>query len=136
MVSFFKKLKKDVMLIEGKENLKQVIVVRTDLGMSPGKLAAQVAHGAVGALIMAENSNPELARIWLRQGQKKVVVGVKSEAELDRVAQQAGQMGIVFEKISDAGRTELAPGTATCVGIGPDVEREIDKITGSLSLLK
>jgi len=140
MVSFLnrklRRLKEEVRAIEGKEKLKQVIVVRSDLAMSKGKLAVQVAHGAVGSFIGTEHRNAEMARIWIRQGQKKVVVSVAGLAELDNIEKQLRISDLVFEKIADAGRTELAPGTATCIGIGPDVEAEIDKITGGLPLLK
>ena len=136
MVSFFKRIKEEVLAIEGKENLKQVIVVRADLGMSPGKLAAQVAHASVGAFIKTEGTNAEFGRLWVKQGQKKVVLSAADLAALENVEKQLRKSGLAHVRISDAGRTELAPGTTTCIGIGPHVEEEIDKITGSLPLLK
>jgi PTH2 family peptidyl-tRNA hydrolase len=38
--------------------------------------------------------------------------------------------------IQDRGLTEIAPGTVTVLGIGPDRADRIDKITGDLPLLK
>ncbi len=136
MVSFLKRIREEVLAIEGKEEVKQVIAVRTDLGMSQGKLAAQVAHASVGAFVNTEHNNAEMARLWLKGGQKKVVLGIPSPEELKGLEEKAKANGLAFEAVSDAGRTELAPGTSTCIAIGPDVDEEIDKLTGSLPLLK
>ena len=59
--------------------LKQVIVVRQDLDMPKGKLAAQVAHASVGAI---NRANKAKQKNWMQQGMKKVVLAVDSEAEL------------------------------------------------------
>ncbi|NPA86012.1 MAG: peptidyl-tRNA hydrolase [bacterium] len=112
--------------------LKQSLVVRTDLKMSKGKLAAQVAHAAVGAFLEA----PEKWRKqWLAEGMKKVVLKVKDLQELMQIYRQAKDLGLPVFLVVDAGRTELAPGTVTCVGIGPAPEEEVDKVTGHLHLL-
>ena len=37
--------------------------------------------------------------------------------------------------IEDAGKTVVAPGTVTCLGIGPHEEKEIEKITGKLKMV-
>ncbi len=65
----------------------------------------------------------------------KIVLKVKDEKELLHYFQQAKDAGLVAVLISDAGKTVIAPGTKTCVGIGPDEEEKIDKITGKLGLL-
>jgi len=114
---------------------KQVIVVRSDLKMSKGKTAVQVAHGAVSAFIKTSRYHSEWADNWLKEGQKKVTVKVRSQEELFQLAEQARKADLPVAIINDAGLTELPPGTTTVVGIGPAPEVLVDKITGSLPLL-
>lgn len=115
--------------------MKQVIIVRSDLKMSKGKLAVQVAHASVSATLEAMRSSPEWFREWISEGQKKVVVKVSSEEELLKYAGEAQKAGIPVAVIHDAGLTELPPGTLTAVGLGPAPEVLLDKITGKLKLL-
>jgi PTH2 family peptidyl-tRNA hydrolase len=115
------------------QELKQVIVVRTDLKMGKGKLAAQVAHASLQAFLNCKNE--EWKRLWLDSGAKKVVLKVKSLKELLEIYQKAKAAGLPVALIIDAGRTQLEPGTITCVGIGPAPSKLIDPITGHLKLL-
>jgi PTH2 family peptidyl-tRNA hydrolase len=110
--------------------MKQVIVVRKDLKMSPGKMAAQVAHASVEA-----SERSKWKKDWMRDSQKKTVLKCETEEELHTLYDQAKRSGLPVSMIADAGRTELPSGTVTCVGIGPAPEEEIDKITGKLKLL-
>lgn len=110
--------------------LKQVIVVRTDLKLGKGKLAGQVAHAAVGA---AEKS--KWKRDWLFCGQKKSVLKCADEAELVGFFEAAKRDGLPVELVRDAGRTQIPSGTITCLGIGPAPEKDLDRITGDLKLL-
>lgn len=112
---------------------KLVLVVRTDLGMGRGKIAAQVAHAAVSAAV-AGLGQPRLRR-WLEDGQPKVVLRAAGEEELTEVAGRAAQAGLAVELISDAGRTQVPTGTLTACAIGPDEEEAIDAVTGTLLLL-
>jgi PTH2 family peptidyl-tRNA hydrolase len=112
---------------------KLVLVVRADLDMGRGKIAAQVAHAAVAAALAAQGS-PGF-RAWLLEGQPKVVLRVGSAEELGQIAGGARAAGLAAEIIRDAGRTQLLPGTATCCAIGPAENSRIDAVTGSLSLL-
>ncbi|MBN2230929.1 MAG: peptidyl-tRNA hydrolase [Candidatus Thorarchaeota archaeon] len=114
---------------------KQVIVVRTDLGMSRGKIAVQVAHGSISAAERARVTTQEVWRAWLNEGQKKVAVKVTSEEELFELRHQAINHHLPHALIRDAGMTELPPGTITVLGIGPAKAEDIDKVTKALKLL-
>ncbi|MGI8610286.1 MAG: aminoacyl-tRNA hydrolase [Candidatus Dormibacteria bacterium] len=112
---------------------KLVIAVRTDLGMSLGKTAAQVAHAAVAAALSAAGT-PELPA-WLEDGQGKLVVRVGSlEALMEKVDEARGK-GLRATVIADAGRTELDPGTQTCAAFGPAADEVLAPVTGQLPLL-
>ena len=112
---------------------KQVIVVRQDLKMSKGKLAAQAAHAAVEAYKIAD---PDILKEWEDEGSKKVIVAVKDIKELFKVQENAKELDLPCSMIRDAGKTEIPPGTLTAIGIGPDEEKKIDKVTGSLKKLR
>ncbi len=114
---------------------KQVIVVRQDLKMTKGKLAVQVAHGAVTAAEHARSSATRLYNSWLMEGQKKVVAKVESTKELIHLRDLARDHNLSYAMIQDAGLTELSPGTITVLAIGPGLEKEIDRVTGELKLL-
>lgn len=111
---------------------KQSILVRQDLKLPKGKLAGQCSHASVEATF---NSDRKVVEAWRKQGMPKIVLKVKDEKELLRYFQQAKDLGLVVVLISDAGKTVIAPGTKTCVGIGPDMEEKIDRITRKLALL-
>lgn len=111
--------------------LKQVIVMRKDLGMRKGKMIAQGAHASVEAVLMS----PDHGKRWRDRGATKIVVYVEGDEALTRVWSDAKDAGLVAEIIRDAGHTELEPGTYTCCAIGPGPADEIDKITGELPLL-
>jgi PTH2 family peptidyl-tRNA hydrolase len=113
--------------------MKQIIVVRNDLRMSKGKLAAQVAHASLCSL---QNSDKKIAKEWQKQGQKKIVLKVGSLDQLMELEKKCKKLKIPFSLIADAGSTELLAGTVTCLGIGPDEDSKIDKVTGSLALLE
>jgi PTH2 family peptidyl-tRNA hydrolase len=114
---------------------KLVVAVRTDLGISKGKTAAQVAHAAVDCALRSQKNNDREFRAWYGEGQKKVVVKVSSESDITRLGTEARELGLTYSIISDAGLTEVAPGTVTCIGIGPSTSAKIDRITGNLPLL-
>ena len=112
--------------------MKQVIVVNQSLKLPKGKLAAQVAHASVGAFVEAEDD----ARVnWLEDGMAKVVVQASDEHELQHLLELAIQAGIPACLVEDGGRTVVAAGTITCLGLGPGEDEEIDRLTGDLKLL-
>jgi PTH2 family peptidyl-tRNA hydrolase len=113
---------------------KLVVVVRTDLGISKGKMAAQVAHAAVNCTLKSRKSDSSNFKKWFDEGQKKVVVKGQNESILRDLQQHAREIGLVSSLVTDAGLTEVPAGTVTCLGIGPASDSEIDSITGDYSL--
>ena len=114
--------------------IKQVIVVRTDLDMGKGKIAAQVGHACVLGAEHVRKSNPEWFSEWWT-GQEKIVLKAANLKELEQVKQDAIEFDVPWSEVTDAGHTQIAPGTTTCISIGPAPEEKIDKITGDLKLL-
>ena len=111
---------------------KQVILVREDLKLPKGKLAAQCSHAAVDA---AAKSDRKIVDLWKKEGGKKIVLKVKDEKELFTYKEMAENLGLKTALITDAGHTVLEPGTKTCLGIGPDEEEKIDKVSGKLKMM-
>jgi PTH2 family peptidyl-tRNA hydrolase len=114
---------------------KMVIVSRKDLNLSPGKLAAQVAHAAVACAFDTKKENSKWFKKWQIEGAKKAVVKVDSEKDFYPLKEKANELKIVSHIITDAGLTEIPAGTKTVMGIGPAPSNLIDEITGDLQLL-
>ena len=116
---------------------KMVALVRSDLGMGLGKLAAQVSHATLGAYKRAQRRQDCEAALaaWEAGGEPTIVLKVEDQGELDALLQQADARGLVTSRIVDAGRTEVAPDTVTVGAIGPAPAPSIDEVTGRLSLL-
>lgn len=136
--------------------IKQVIVMRTHYPdgsgglrkVRTGKMIAQGAHAAMGALLSFKKqwmyADPahlilfldKDAQAWVEGKFTKIVVGVKSEEELLDLQEKAKNSGLPFSLIQDAGDTEFGGvPTYTALGIGPAHAEKIDKITGSLPLI-
>ena len=116
-------------------DFKQVIIVRRDLNMGTGKIAAQVAHAAVMGAEKVKASRREWFNSWFGAGQAKVVVKVKSIEALMDVRLRAEKLNLPVVQVHDSGLTQIPSGTITCVGIGPAPSELIDKVTFELKLL-
>ncbi len=114
---------------------KLVVAVRTDLKLSAGKTAVQVAHAAVSCAVQCLQKEKKKFSSWMDEGQRKIVVRVKNLEELHSLREEARRNGLITSLIADAGLTEIPAGTVTCVGIGPAENQEIDTVTGNLPLL-
>jgi len=112
-----------------------VIVVRQDLKISAGKMAAQVAHAAVNCAFAAKKRTPDWFDQWYNEGQRKVVVKVPTLQDLYEVKSNAEALKLTTSLITDAGMTEIPPNTVTCLGIGPGPNDVLDKVTGHLKLV-
>ena len=135
---------------------KMMIVMRRDLKMRKGKIAAQAGHACVDAILMAlskegrmndlemtadgftlkENGKPETPLSeWFSYGSAKICVYVDSEEELLAIAQKAADKGIIASVITDAGMTEFhGIPTKTCLALEPLPAEIADEITGELPL--
>ncbi|XP_042371128.1 peptidyl-tRNA hydrolase 2, mitochondrial-like [Plectropomus leopardus] len=118
---------------EGGE-FKMILVVRNDLKMGKGKVAAQCSHAAVSAYKQVQRRKPELLKQWEYCGQPKVVVKAPDEDTLIELLAHAKEVGLPVSLIQDAGRTQIAPGSRTVLGIGPGPADLVDKVTGDLKL--
>jgi PTH2 family peptidyl-tRNA hydrolase len=113
---------------------KQALIVRSDLSMTPGKLAAQVAHASQFAAERARGSSAHT--IWRAGSSTKVVLEVADEAALLALRDDAEVAGLPHALVTDEGRTEVPTGTVTALGVGPDWSEAVDTVTGDLELLR
>jgi PTH2 family peptidyl-tRNA hydrolase len=135
---------------------KQMIVMRRDLHMRKGKIAAQAGHACVEATLMALAREDRLEDIrlagswveldhadgdrspltaWFDAGIAKVCVYVDSEEELLEIADKGREQGFIVALIRDAGLTEFhGETTFTCLAFEPLYPEQIDPITGGLPL--
>ena len=127
-------------------NCKQVIIVRRDLNMRKGKIAAQVAHASMAFLVDGLSGTKKVTislteeeAAWLydpESAHAKVVVSVDSDMELENIISHATRAGLKAKLIIDAGRTEFAGiPTKTCAAIGPHRAERFLGITDHLKLL-
>lgn len=145
----------------GTDTIKQVIVVRKDLNMRKGKMAAQSCHASLKVFLdlgeITENGcistangkggwvvcpdislkiplNDSMLQ-WLKGDFTKIVVGVDSLEELLEIYVQANEAKLPTSLIKDAAKTEFKEPTYTAVAIGPSYAEKVNKITGHLKLL-
>ncbi len=111
---------------------KQAILVRQDLKMDKGKMAVQVAHASVDAAL---KSDKKKVQEWRDEGMKKIVMKVPDQKSLIKYMQMAKDIGLKTALITDSAKTFFKKPTTTALAIGPDLEEEIDKVTGSLKIL-
>ncbi|PCH33427.1 peptidyl-tRNA hydrolase II [Wolfiporia cocos MD-104 SS10] len=105
------------------EECKLVLVVRTDLNMTKGKIAAQ--HATLACYKALQQTNP----------QAKIALKVDSEDELLELEAMAKSLNLCARAIHDAGRTQIAAGSRTVLGIGPGPVELVNRVTGKLRLL-
>ncbi|CCM02190.1 uncharacterized protein FIBRA_04269 [Fibroporia radiculosa] len=117
------------------EPCKLVLVVRTDLGMTPGKIAAQCGHATLACYKALVKTNPQLLQHWERTGQAKIALKASSEDELLELEAVAKSLNLCARAIHDAGRTQIAAGSRTVLGIGPGPVELVNRVTGKLRLL-
>lgn len=135
---------------------KMMIVMRRDLKMRKGKIAAQAGHACVDVILMALKKEGRLDDItatedgaellaadkeatplseWFEYGCAKICVYVDSEEALMEIAEKAKEKGVLVSIITDAGMTEFhGVPTKTCLALEPLPAEVADGITGNLPL--
>jgi len=143
--------------------IKQYIVIRKDLPMSPGKLAAQTSHASLAFLtnMMASNIkriddtyecnisiDKYLWENWMSPDASftKVTLGIKNRDKMIKLIEKAKSFGFEEGKdffcIHDAAKTELSDfieedgSVLTCVGFKPREESELRELLKRLQLFK
>jgi peptidyl-tRNA hydrolase, PTH2 family len=114
---------------------KMVLVLRGELRLTAGKAAVQAAHAAVMLVEAAASRGLPALEPWRAQGQRKIALVVPTLEELEQLERSARARRIPTVWVKDAGLTEVAPGTITCLGLGPAAAIELDPVTGDLALL-
>ncbi|CAE7203129.1 pth, partial [Symbiodinium sp. KB8] len=112
---------------------KLAVVARKDLGMSAGKLAAQVGHAVHDTVTECD---PKKLDAWEEDGSMIVVLEANSEEELKGLEAMAKRQGLQVAPITDEGLTEVEDETWTVLAIGPDASKKVDTVTGKLSLYR
>ncbi|XP_058108807.1 uncharacterized protein LOC131251837 [Magnolia sinica] len=116
------------------EDFKMVLVVRNDLKMGKGKIAAQCSHATLGLYKKLHNKAPKALNRWEMCGQVKVVLKIESEEDLLILQERAKSLKLPTHITIDAGRTQIAPNSRTVMAIlGP--ADMVDDVTGGLKLL-
>ncbi|GLB36394.1 putative peptidyl-trna hydrolase [Lyophyllum shimeji] len=117
------------------EPCKLVLVVRTDLKMTPGKIAAQCGHATLACYKALVKKNPKLVQHWERTGQAKIALKATSEEQILELEAIAKSLNLCARSIVDQGLTQVAEGTRTVLGIGPAPVALVNEVTGKLRLL-
>ncbi|WOL08521.1 hypothetical protein Cni_G17274 [Canna indica] len=121
-------------LAEILEDFKMVLVVRNDLKMGKGKIAAQCSHATLGLYKKLLHRAPKALNRWENCGQVKVVLKIESEEDLLVLQGRAKSLKLPNHITIDAGRTQIAPNSRTVMAIlGPS--DMVDDVTGGLKLL-
>jgi len=117
----------------------QYLVFRADLALPKGKLAAQAGHAVQLALRTVERVGDPRSREWLEQWEAgsfvKVAVKVGGADELGLLCAQLDQAGVLYSHVVDEGRSVVAPGTLTAVGVQPLPRSIASAFFGALKLL-
>ena len=127
----------DPMADAGKDNeeIKLVLVVNDELGMSAGKIAAQCSHATLAVYQSLGPNHRAVLKRWESEGQKKIALKCRTTGELRKLAEASKARGIPYYVVEDAGRTQVAAGSCTVIAIGPAPESAVNTVTGALRLL-
>lgn len=119
------------------ETFKMVFAVNTELDMGTGKVAAQVAHAAIGLyrlLLQDEAKHANMLLLWEEYGETKIALRANSTEHLLELEKKATELNLPTYLVQDAGRTQIPEGSTTVLGIMGRLDI-VDQVTGGLRLL-
>mmetsp|Transcript_25186 Transcript_25186/g.35289 ORF Transcript_25186/g.35289 Transcript_25186/m.35289 type:complete len:182 (+) Transcript_25186:135-680(+) len=114
---------------------KMLLIVNQELKMGKGKIAAQCCHAAVGCYKRASKQCPNGVNAWEHTGCAKIAVKCPTQAEMEEIAARAYERDIPLYLVEDAGRTQIAAGSRTVLGLGPAPTSVFEDITSHLKLM-
>lgn len=108
-------------------------VIRQDLQMTPGKIAAQTGHAYLDTYLQALSESPEVCEEYHDRHGIKIAMQVKKLHHLERIHNEAKEAGIPTALITDLGYYGVSEelqgqATVTAVGIGPAKRGQVEKI--------
>jgi PTH2 family peptidyl-tRNA hydrolase len=109
------------------------LIVRNDLKMGKGKIAAQCCHAVQNLTVM--NLNTTIFRKYLSGSHAKVCLKVQTEEELDKISNYCLQNNIMYYQVIDAGKTQVMAGSKTVLSVGPILRSKVPTIISQLKLL-
>ncbi|CAM9746764.1 unnamed protein product [Ectocarpus sp. 6 AP-2014] len=120
-------------------NLTLALLVRLDLGMSPGTLAAQCAKAALAAARKAEGSGrSDTLAVWREAGESMIVLGAEDAANLDAILVFGASSHLPITMVRDkqaAWVGNVRADTCTVAAIGPAPISSLRTIAGGLRVL-
>lgn len=114
---------------------KMVFCVNQELSMGKGKIAAQCCHAAVGCYKRAVQACPAAVQAWENTGCAKIALKCPTEAALEDIAVRALAKEIPCYLVADAGRTQIAAGSRTVLGLGPAPVSVFEGVSDHLKLM-
>lgn len=131
---------------DDEERKKLVLVVREDLKMTSGKIAAQCSHATLGVyrkLIHQHKHNKSdistrnigWLKHWDVSGCAKIALKVKTITDMNDIKDKVRKAQIPYHTVIDAGKTQIAANSVTVLAVGPAPESIVNQFTGHLKLL-
>ncbi|KDR84776.1 hypothetical protein GALMADRAFT_217839 [Galerina marginata CBS 339.88] len=112
------------------EPCKMVLVVRTDLKLTPGNIYTH--HATLACYKALSKTNQSLVKHWENTGQAKIALKAKSEDQLLELEAIAKSLNLCARSVLDP---EKGENVRSVLAIGPAPVGLVNEVTGKLRLL-
>ena len=97
---------------------KMLLIINMELSMGKGKIAAQCGHAAIGCYEKCLKACPNGIRAWYRSGCAKIALKCNTTDELLELMTLARtKYRVPYYLVEDAGKTQIAAGSRTVLGL-------------------